>query len=119
MGGGRGVLESAAGHLGWIDDACLDEVFILGGGDVVAVVAFAFLDFGNDESAFDACVGRKLTERSFDGTSDDFSAGLFVTGETEVADGGLSERVEKYKLKVEGITPDCWDREASGIKLKR
>ena len=30
-----------------------------------------------------------------------------------------SERVEKYKLKVEGITPDCWDREASGIKLKR
>ena len=30
-----------------------------------------------------------------------------------------SERVEKYKLKVEGITPDCWDREAAGIKLKR
>ncbi len=84
-GDGGGVLESAAGHLGWIDDACLDEVFILGGGDVVAVVAGAFLDFGNDESAFDACVGGKLTERSFDGASDDFSAGLFVTGETEVA----------------------------------
>ncbi len=30
-----------------------------------------------------------------------------------------SERVEKYKLKNEGITPDCWDREAAGIKLKR
>ena len=30
-----------------------------------------------------------------------------------------SERVEKYKLKVEGVTPDCWDREAAGIKLKR
>ena len=30
-----------------------------------------------------------------------------------------SERVEKYKLKAEGITPDCWDREAAGIKLKR
>ncbi|NKB39099.1 MAG: AMP-binding protein [Gammaproteobacteria bacterium] len=30
-----------------------------------------------------------------------------------------SERVEKYKLKNEGITPDCWDREEAGIKLKR
>jgi crotonobetaine/carnitine-CoA ligase len=30
-----------------------------------------------------------------------------------------SERVEKFKLKSEGITPDCWDREKSGITLKR
>lgn len=30
-----------------------------------------------------------------------------------------SERVEKFKLKDEGITPDCWDREAAGIQLKR
>ncbi|MDE0841104.1 MAG: ATP-dependent acyl-CoA ligase [Porticoccaceae bacterium] len=30
-----------------------------------------------------------------------------------------SERVEKYKLKVEGVTADCWDREDSGIVLQR
>jgi crotonobetaine/carnitine-CoA ligase len=30
-----------------------------------------------------------------------------------------SERVEKFKLKNEGITDDCWDREAAGIKLQR
>ena len=30
-----------------------------------------------------------------------------------------SERVEKFKLKDEGITDDCWDREAAGIELKR
>jgi crotonobetaine/carnitine-CoA ligase len=30
-----------------------------------------------------------------------------------------SERVEKYKLKAEGVTADCWDRDAAGIKLKR
>ena len=30
-----------------------------------------------------------------------------------------SERVEKFKLKKEGITADCWDREAAGIELKR
>ena len=30
-----------------------------------------------------------------------------------------SERVEKFKLKNEGITDDCWDREAEGIVLER
>ena len=30
-----------------------------------------------------------------------------------------SERVEKFKLKAEGVTADCWDREKSGIQLKR
>jgi crotonobetaine/carnitine-CoA ligase len=30
-----------------------------------------------------------------------------------------SERVEKFKLKKEGITADCWDREKAGIKLQR
>jgi carnitine-CoA ligase len=30
-----------------------------------------------------------------------------------------SERVEKYKLKKEGVTADCWDREEAGIKLKK
>ncbi len=30
-----------------------------------------------------------------------------------------SERVEKFKLKNEGITADCWDREAEGIELQR
>jgi crotonobetaine/carnitine-CoA ligase len=30
-----------------------------------------------------------------------------------------SERVEKYKLKAEGVTADCWDRDAAGIKLRR
>jgi carnitine-CoA ligase len=30
-----------------------------------------------------------------------------------------SERVEKYKLKAEGVTDDCWDREEAGVVLKR
>jgi len=30
-----------------------------------------------------------------------------------------SERVEKFKLKQEGITADCWDREEAGIQLQR
>lgn len=31
----------------------------------------------------------------------------------------LTEKVEKYRLKNEGITADCWDREKAGIVLKR
>lgn len=30
-----------------------------------------------------------------------------------------SQRVEKYRIKNEGVTPDCWDRERSGIVLAR
>jgi crotonobetaine/carnitine-CoA ligase len=30
-----------------------------------------------------------------------------------------SERVEKFKLKAEGITEDCWDREKAGVVLQR
>ena len=30
-----------------------------------------------------------------------------------------SERVEKFKLKNEGITDDCWDREAEGVEFAR
>lgn len=30
-----------------------------------------------------------------------------------------SERVEKYQLKNEGVTADCWDREEAGVVLKR
>jgi carnitine-CoA ligase len=30
-----------------------------------------------------------------------------------------SERVEKFKLKAEGVTEDCWDRDKAGVILKR
>jgi crotonobetaine/carnitine-CoA ligase len=30
-----------------------------------------------------------------------------------------TQRVEKYRLREEGVTPDTWDREAEGYKLKR
>jgi crotonobetaine/carnitine-CoA ligase len=30
-----------------------------------------------------------------------------------------SQRIEKYKLRAEGITPATWDREQAGVKLKR
>ncbi|WP_322057051.1 ATP-dependent acyl-CoA ligase [Paraburkholderia sp. J63] len=30
-----------------------------------------------------------------------------------------SERVDKYRLRAEGVTPDCWDREQAGVVLAR
>jgi len=89
-GDGGGVLESAAGDLGWVDDAGGDEVFELAGGDVVAFATFAVFDVFDDESAFDACVSGERAEGSFDGAADDVSAGGFVTFELEAVEGLLS-----------------------------
>ena len=30
-----------------------------------------------------------------------------------------TEKVEKHRLRAEGLTPDCWDREAAGIVIRR
>jgi crotonobetaine/carnitine-CoA ligase len=30
-----------------------------------------------------------------------------------------SDRVEKFKLREQAITPDTWDRDAHGYKVKR
>jgi hypothetical protein len=42
---GRCVLQRGARDLGWIDDTGFHQVGVLLGRDVVAFVAFAFLDF--------------------------------------------------------------------------
>lgn len=30
-----------------------------------------------------------------------------------------SNKIEKFKLRAEGVTPDTWDREHAGISVKR
>jgi crotonobetaine/carnitine-CoA ligase len=30
-----------------------------------------------------------------------------------------TQRVKKYELREQGVTPDVWDREKAGYKLKR
>ena len=77
----RGVLQRAAGHLGRIDDAGFDQVFVFAGGDVVTFVAFALLDFLHDERAFLARVIGELAERLFDRAAHDLHADLFVAFE--------------------------------------
>jgi len=37
----------------------------------------------------------------------------------EVLPKTATQRVEKYRLREEGITPDTWDRESAGYRLKR
>ena len=45
-----------------IHDAGFDEVFVFAGGDVVAFVAFGFLDGLDDDAAFDTRVLRRASE---------------------------------------------------------
>ena len=30
-----------------------------------------------------------------------------------------TEKVEKHRLRAEGIAPDSWDREAAGVRIRR
>ena len=47
----RCVLQRAARDLGWIDDAGLHQVGVLLGSNIVTFVAFALLDFLDNERA--------------------------------------------------------------------
>src|SRR5205085_7855933 len=81
-----GVLQRAPGHLRRIDDAGFHQVFVFARGDVIAFVAFALLDFLDDERAFLARVVRKLAHRLFDRTANDGRADFFVTFEFQLID---------------------------------
>src|SRR5258705_4393 len=72
------VLERGAGDLFRVNHAGLHEVFIFASADVVAVVAFAFLDLLDDDRAFDAGVLRQRASRFFDSAFDDVDADAFV-----------------------------------------
>ena len=61
-GDGSRVLQRGAGDLLRVHHAGFDEVFVFAGGDVVAFVAFALLDFLHDDRAFDAGVGSQRAE---------------------------------------------------------
>ena len=53
--GNRGrILQRRAGDFLRVNDASFDEVFVFASGDVVALVAFAALDFLDDDRTFHA-----------------------------------------------------------------
>src|SRR4029077_4089763 len=60
---GRCVLQRASGNLGWIDNSRLHQIGVFIGGDIVAFVAFALLNFLDHERAFLARVVGELTGR--------------------------------------------------------
>src|SRR5205814_1638559 len=67
-----------ARDLGWIDDAGLHQVGVFAGGNVVTFVAFALLDFLDNERAFCASVIGKLTRRFLNGAAHDLHADFLV-----------------------------------------
>src|SRR4029077_6439870 len=71
-GNGRGVLESEARDLGWVNDARLDHVAELVGVRVEAeVVFFAFTNASDDDCTFGARVQSDLTQRFLERGLDD------------------------------------------------
>ena len=73
-----GVLKRVAGDLGRVDDAGLDQVGVLVLEGVVAEVALALDDLGDDDSAVLAGVLGDLVQRRGTGADDDVEADLLV-----------------------------------------
>ena len=80
-GDGGGVLQGDAGHLGWVNDTGLDQVFVDTGAGVVADVAFFAQHFGNHNGAVLTSVAGDLAGWGFDGAEDSFGTEAVVTVE--------------------------------------
>src|SRR5204862_6349699 len=74
----RCVLQRAARDLCRIDDAGLHQIGVFAAGNVVTFVAFALLDFLDNERAFCASVIGKLTRRFLNGAAHDLHADFLV-----------------------------------------
>src|SRR5207237_8943836 len=74
----RRVLQRAPRDLGWVDNPGLHQVRVFTLGHVVTFVAFALLDFLDNERAFRAGVVSQLAHRLFDRATHDLDADLFI-----------------------------------------
>ena len=77
-GDAGGVLQGHAGHLGGVDDAGGEEVLVLFGAGVVAVVVLAVLDLVDNDATLKAGVLDNHAQRLFDGAADNLDAELLV-----------------------------------------
>src|SRR6185437_12864667 len=83
----RRVLQSRTGHLRRVDDARLNQVFVLFGGRVEAVVGVGVVtDFTHDDRAFESGVADDLADRLFAGAADDIHADLFIAVELQIVE---------------------------------
>src|SRR5690606_24088153 len=91
QGGNRsGVLQGGAGNLGGVQHALLDQVAVLAGGSVVAVVVLAAGHVVDHDARLVAGVGHDGAQRGFDSTQDQLDAGFLVdVVALDVGDGSL------------------------------
>src|SRR5437867_6089151 len=71
---GSCVLKRRASDFLGVHDTRFDQVLISVGGNVVAFIAFALLDFLHDDRAFHASILSQSAGRLFDGTLDNIHA---------------------------------------------
>ena len=86
-GDAGGVLQGHTGHLGGVDDTALEEVLVLLGAGVVAIIILAVLHLVDDDAAFKAGVASTSSaataldnhaQRFLDGATDNLDAKLLV-----------------------------------------
>src|SRR6266536_2179504 len=85
-GDGGGVLDRRARYLGRVDDPGLDQVDVLAGGRVEAVVLGDLADLVDRDGSFEPGVGGDPVGRQLQRLADDLGAGRLVTAEVQLAD---------------------------------
>src|SRR5690606_6963308 len=72
------VLQSSTSHLGWVQNALLDQVTVFASSGVVTVGAGAAGYLVDNHAGFFAGVGDDGAQRSFDSTQDQLDTGVLV-----------------------------------------
>src|SRR5574344_109274 len=72
------IFEGNTSHLGRVDDAAGEEVFVFFGASIVTVVTFALAYFVNYHTTFKTSVFNNHTQRFFDGAANNFDTEYFV-----------------------------------------
>src|SRR5207249_5216641 len=80
-GDGCRVLQRRPGHLGGIDHARGDQVFVLVGARVVPESTLAFLDLLKDDASFQSGVADDASQGLLHGAADDLDTDRFVAGD--------------------------------------
>src|SRR5205823_11744257 len=99
----RGIEQGRPDHLGWIDDARLQQVLVLFLERVEAEGALAVLHLVEDDRAFVAGVAGDPAERLLDRPLHDLDAEALLVGDLELLKHGRCPRSEEHTSELQSL----------------
>src|SRR5207248_3048868 len=111
-GDARRVLQGKARHLGRVDHAGLQQVFVLAAGGVESERALAFLDLVHHDASLPAAVLRNPADGLLQRLADDVDAELLTAVDLQLVEGGQRAQVRDAAAGHDAFL----DRRAGGVQ---